>query len=269
MQISSDTFHGMYVVAKREFVSNLKSIRMILLMIIFTLFVLFTVYIGSFLFSTIGGIDGGNNIEKGPVAITFFLVQFIWFIGPIIGIALAFDVIVKEKIQNSLGLLLCRPVSKRSIAYGKFLGLASALALPVVIVNCLAIGVITVLSGKSIAPLQIIGFLAVTFVFLAIYLALAQLISSLVKTTTTAILAGIGLWFFFWLFLPIIGIMSGSGTAVDLINPGTAYTTCMSDILGSSSGQLLLPAWGYYVIMVVWLGAALMLAVEVFNWKEE
>lgn len=269
MSTMSERLWGTYVVAKREFFMNLKSIRMIILMVIFTLFILFAAYVGSFLMGFVSGIpEAGGNIENGPVLIVLFVVQFISFIGPIIAIALAFDVIVKEKIQNSLGLLLCRPVSKRSIALGKFLGMTSALALPVLLVNLLAIGIIMGVSGKGISIEQTVGFLLLTLVFLATYLALAQLISSVVKTTTTAILAGLVVWFAFWLFLPIIGYFINSNM-ISLVSPGTSYSACMSSLLGMPEARPLVPLWGYYGIMFVWFIGVIIVAVEMFHWKEE
>ncbi len=269
MTKATDFFWGVYVVGKREFFMNLKSIRMIILMIIFTLFVLFTAYVGSMFMGFIADApDMGSNVERGPVIIALFVVQFIGFIGPIIAIALAFDVIVKEKIQNSLSLLMCRPVSKRSVALGKFLGLTGALALPVFLVNLLTIVIVSAISEKSIGILQTLGFLVLTMVFLATYIALAQLISSVVKTTTTGILVGIVVWFVFWLFLPIITMIVRSDT-IGLVNPATSYSICMTDLLGIPIEQILIPLWGYYLIMVTWLVVMVLLAVEVFQRKEE
>jgi len=265
----SDTLWGIYVVAKREFIMNLKSVRMIILMIIFSLFVLFAAYVGSFFFGFIGDVPGtGDNVEKGPVIIAFFVVQFIGFIGPIIAIALNFDIIVKEKIQNSLNLLLCRPISKRSIALGKFIGVTGALAVPVIFVNLVALLIVMVISGKMIELIQIFGFLLLTMMFLAIYLALAQIISSVVKTTTTAILGGLGIWFLFWLFFPIINVFIPSA-AISLINPGTSYSVCIEHILGLSTGPYMIPLWGFYLILITWLLATIVLAVELFHWKED
>ncbi len=276
MQNFSELFHGIYVITKREFFMNLKSIRMIILMIIFTLFILFSVYVGSFVMGIISDMPdlNINNLEQGPVFILFFVSSFISFIGPIIAIILSFDVIVREKIQNSLGLLLCRPVSRRTIALGKFLGVIGAMALPIIIVNIIAIIVISAISGKGIEVSQAGGFIILTLLFLAIYVAIAQLISSISKTTTTAILGGISIWFLFWLLLPIITeIIPSSDKSInryiELINPGTSYSQCISDVLGGSTGSPPIPLWGYYILLILWLFGILILAIEIFERKEE
>ena len=120
-----DNIWGIFVIFKREFLFNLKSIRMIILMIIFTLLVLLTVF-GSYMLMGMSNDMVGPEIselmiKQGPVFILSSIAGMIGFIGPITALALSFDTIVKEKNQNSIGLLLCRPVGKRSIAFGKFL----------------------------------------------------------------------------------------------------------------------------------------------------
>lgn len=272
----SDNLWGAYVIFKREFFSNLKSIRMIILMIIFSLFVLFSIFVGSFIMSAADSIPDMDQslIDQGPIFILGLVSGFIYFIGPLIAIVLAFDVIVKEKIQNSLNLLLCRPVGKRAIALGKFLGVTGALAIPVITVNTIAVIAITIISNKGIEFVQAAGFIIYTIIFFAIYILIAQVISSLAKTTTTAILSGIGIWFLFWLFLPIISNIvdnSSVANALALINPGALYSNCISHILDMAntnfSGEI--PIWGYHLVLFVWLFSFLLLAIEIFHRKED
>ena len=274
-----DFLWGMYVVFKRELFAHLKSVRMLILMVIFTLFALSSVFVGSFVMTMVANspeLMGDNNIQQGPVFILNVVMGFITMIGPIIAIALSFDLIVKEKMQNSLDLLLCRPVSRRAIAFGKFLGTMTALALPVFLVNILAVVITMVLSGKGITILQASGFIIYTILFLTIYIALAQMISGLVKTTTTAILSGIVLWLCFWLFIPIITAILGGqnqtlSTYLGLINPASSYSFCVNDVLGGQSLSLQggIPVWGYYLTFALWFVISLVLAVEIFHRKKE
>jgi ABC-type transport system involved in multi-copper enzyme maturation permease subunit len=266
MKLSSVDVHGMGIVTVREFTSNLRSVRMLILAVIFSLLVLFIAYVGSLFVAFAGPEVGGETIEHGPSVILYFLSQFIGFIGPIIGLSVSFDLIVREKVQNSLSLLLSRPVSRRSVAVGKFLGATAALAVPVLIVNVVAVVGIVAVSGKGIGALPVAGFLLGTLLFLATYCAFGLLISSVSRTTTTAILAGIGLWFSFWLFLPIASYFLGS--SLDLLNPATSYGTVTADLFGASTGGLALPVWGYYVLMVLWVVLPLLAAVELFQRKE-
>lgn len=264
-----ESWHGLWAIARREFLSNLRSVRMLILALIFSLLVLFTVYVGSLLLGVAGPIPGleEDALSQGPTVILLLVSEFIGFIGPIIALAVSFDVIVRERVQNSLALLLSRPVSRGAIVLGKFVGVFGALAVPVIVVNLAAVGLSIVLSGKGIGLDQAAGFLVLTMVFLATYIAIGELISSLTRTTTTAILAGIGIWFFFWLFIAIIQAILNSDL-VSLFNPVTAYGKILESLLGGFETGLIIPLWGYYLLAVAWLVAPLAGAVAVFSWRD-
>jgi ABC-type transport system involved in multi-copper enzyme maturation permease subunit len=190
------------------------------------------------------------------------------FFGPIISIALSFDTIVKEKIQNSISLLICRPVSKRSIATGKFLGIVLALCIPVTIVTYLAVLIISVQSGKGIEFGQAGGFIFFTLLFLIIYAAIGQLISSITKTTTTAILMGIVIWIFLLVIGGVIGyFVPDFSDQISLINPSTPYGVTISHALGTleEASVEVISLGGYYLTFVIWLVFPIFLAIELFN----
>jgi ABC-2 type transport system permease protein len=269
MSTTSESWHGLWTIARREFLSTLLSVRMLILVLIFSLLVLFTVYVGSLLLGVAGPLPiEQNTVSQGPTLVLLLVSEFIGFIGPIIALAVSFDIIVRERVQNSLSLLLSRPVSRSAIALGKFTGAFAALAVPVIVVNLAAVGLTIMLSGKGIGLDQAAGFLVLTMVFLATYIAIGELISSLTRTTTTAILAGIGIWFFFWLFIAIIQSILKS-EYVSLFNPGTAYGKILTSLLGGFESGLLIPLWGYYLLAVAWLIAPLAGAVAVFSWRDE
>jgi len=267
-----DQLWGTYVMFKKEFFSTLKSIRMIILMILFALLVLGTVYGGLSLMSmaeTNPDIDFSElMINQGPVFILSMVAGIVSFFGPIIAIALSFDTIVKEKIQNSMSLLICRPVSKRSIATGKFLGIVAALCIPVIIITYLAVLIISAQSGKGIEFGQAGGYIFLTLVFLIIYAGIGQLISSFVKTTTTAILMGIVIWIFLLVIGGVIGyFIPDFSSQISLINPATPYGIAVSHVLGTleESSVEVISLGGYYLTFVLWLIVPLFLAVELFN----
>jgi len=267
-----DQLWGTYVMFKKEFFSTLKSVRMIILMILFTLIVLGTVYGGLTLIDfaeSSPDIDLSElMINQGPVFILSMVAGIVSFFGPIIAIALSFDTIVKEKIQNSMSLLICRPVSKRSIATGKFLGIVAALCIPVTIITYLAVLIISAQSGKGIEFGQAGGFIFLTLIFLIIYAAIGQLISSIVKTTTTAILIGIAIWIFLLVIGGVIGyFIPDFSEQISLINPSTPYLISISHALGTleETSVEVISLGGYYLTFVLWLIVPLFLAIELFN----
>lgn len=265
-----------FVLFKKEFFSHLKSVRMIILMVIFSLLVLLTVY-GTFML--MGMSDNfippdvsEIMIDQGPIFILSSIVGMIFFIGPITALALSFDTIVREKIENSLHLLLCRPISRRSIAIGKFMGILGALALPIILVNSIAIIIIIIASDKGIAFSQIVGFLLFTLIFISIYSAIGQLLSSSVKTTTTSLLLGIVVWIFLPVIVSILTVFLGNFAGhIELLNPSTSYNVCVSHALGTltDASSLKIPLWGHYLTFILWLFIPLILSIEIFNRKED
>ena len=67
--------------------------------------------------------EGGENFKQ--------VVQSIGVFFPLIGIALGYDGIIKEKNSKSLNILLTQPVFRDNIITGKFLGISITLALVV------------------------------------------------------------------------------------------------------------------------------------------
>lgn len=274
--ILNDQMWAIFVLFKKEFLSHLKSVRMIILMVIFSLLVLLTVY-GTFMLMGMSDAFIPPDvseimIEQGPIFILSSIVGMIFFIGPITALALSFDTIVKEKIENSLHLLLCRPISRRSIAIGKFLGILGALALPIILVNSIAIVIIIFLSEKGISLTQIGGFLLFTLMFIAIYSAIGQLLSSSVKTTTTSLLLGIVVWIFLPVIVSILSVfLSDFSGYIELLNPSTPYNVCVGYALGTLTDitSLDIPLWGYYLSFILWLFIPLLLSIEIFNRKED
>ncbi|MBU2565503.1 MAG: hypothetical protein KJ655_04545, partial [Candidatus Thermoplasmatota archaeon] len=98
---------GVFAIAKREFLSNLKSIRMLILLILFALAVVGGAY-GLAVLSVkpemIPNPDLAEALSTGPNAVLFMSALFIAFVGSISAVSLSFDSIVKEKLQNSLDL---------------------------------------------------------------------------------------------------------------------------------------------------------------------
>jgi len=273
-----DPLGGIFVIFKKEFFSNLKSIRMIILIVFFTLIVLGTVYAG---FSLMSLMESNPEIEvdlseiilqQGPAFVLGMTAGIISVFGTLVPIILSSDTIVREKIENSLNLLLCRPISRRSIMIGKFLGMAGALAIPVLIVNTFAIIITSNISEKGIEFGQASGFILYTLIFLLIFVVIGQLISIFSKTTTTAFLLGIFIWFVFIFGILIIQyFVQDYSSQISLLNPGNSYNVCIQHALGTleENSTEAIPLWGYYLNFILWLFIPLTLAVEIFNRKED
>ena len=219
------------------------------------------------------------KIEGPDEVIGFLAGSFIVLTAPIIAIALAFDSIAKERIQNSLNFLLCRPLGRRSIILGKFFGILLAIAVPVTAVNVTAIMIIASVTGEPASFDLAAAFILLTILFIAIFISLQQIFSTLAKSTGTAIMSGISIWLLFGMFWGLIslGINAAIGNAflsdewiilsnrIDLINPGGAYGQIMALIAGNETMGV--DPWMPVVAIMVWFILVFILSLEIFRLK--
>jgi Cu-processing system permease protein len=228
-------------------------------------------------------VEGFFDLE-GPNEIIFIIaVLFIVMLGPIIAISLSFDSITREKIQKSLDFLLARPMGRRGIIIGKFLGILSAIALPVTAINLLAVVMISSVTDKSPSGALVAGFIFYSLVLMAIYILLQQIFSTLAKTTGTAILSGIAIWLIFFMFWGLLTLAIGAAAGmqfgsdewiilnnqISLFNPSGAYSMTMGLLLPDSTGALGIESWMPPVAMIIWFVVLFFLATEIFVRKAD
>jgi len=281
---------GVFAIAKREFLSNLKSIRMLILIVLFALAVVGGAY-GLAVLSVkpemIPNSDMAEALSMGPDAVLFISASFVAFVGSMAAIAISFDSIIKEKLQNSIDFLLCRPVSKREIMFGKFLGLWAALSLPGIIMLLAA-----VLSVANVAGLpskkMIFGFIVFTVIFFGIFISIQQIFSTISKTLGTAILSGIGVWFLFTVFwalvslsiaylmgMPMETIQTNTDynllrSRIDLFSPIGAYDLSLGVLAGGKGIRPKgIPYWAPFLSLFLWFFIPLLISMEVFHRRTE
>ena len=281
---------GVFAIAKREFFSNLKSVRMLILLILFALAVIGSAY-GLAVLSTKPGMIPNPEIAEalsmGPNAVLFISASFIAFVGSIAAISISFDSIVKEKLANSLDLLLCRPLSKREILLGKFLGLWGALSLPGIIMLVCAVLSVTNVAGMP-SEKMMFGFIVFTVIFFGIFISIQQIFSTISKTLGTAILSGIGIWFLFTLFwtlvplsiayligMPMETIQTNPeynmlSSKIDLFSPIGAYERSLGILAGGKGIRPEgIPYWAPFLSLFLWFLIPLLISMEVFHRRTE
>lgn len=212
---------------------------------------------------------------------------FVPLILPIMAIAVAHDAIARERAQGSLESLLSRPATRRGVLLGKFVGSTGALLVPVyasVTVGALVIGGIT---GKSIDGGFFGGILVGLTAYTAAYVLLLLVLSTLARTTGTAIMFGVLLWLLYNLMWGVVVLLLQGAVGLtpsdrgywelalyaDLFNLNNLYTGIVQVSYPSGanpftfSGQELLPAWTPFAAYAVWLVALFLLALWVFDRK--
>lgn len=276
---------GAMVVAEREFYASLTNVRMFIIVVLFGLSMLLYSYYD---------IEYAWFERTAEEVLAHVAGYIIVSIGPLIALILSFDSVTKEKTGKSLDLLLSRPLSKRAVAFGKFLGVTTAVALPIMILALVDIFCISALLNWQFPSLNVfIGFLAFTILLICTYALLQLIISTIAKTSGTAILSGIGLWLFFnllWLLViyityiisgpmedipsdPMLAIMyiiqSGKFDYLMLFNPGGfmggSFNLNISMLTGSTPSGI--PIWAPMASIILWFVLSFIIAIEVFNRK--
>jgi ABC-2 type transport system permease protein len=202
---------GLIAVFRKELADQLGSRRFLILFALILLAGLSSVYVAAQ--SIRDQVSNSQNAfllifttspQNGPLP-PFF--TFISFLGPLVGLALAFDAINGEQNRGTLSHLLAQPIYRDTVINGKFLAalttVAIMLASIVVIVSALGIWVLGLIpNGEEL--LRVLAFLVVCVLYVGFWLALATTFSVVLRNTATAALAGIASWIFFTFFVTMI-----------------------------------------------------------------
>ncbi|KKG18511.1 ABC transporter permease [Methanosarcina sp. 2.H.T.1A.6] len=173
------------VIAQKEFADRLYSPSFKMLLGIFTLILLSM--------SIEYGINGYNIFEFGFLDIAQVITLFI----PILGLALGFDSVVREKNSKSLNTLLTHPVFRDNIISGKIIGGLGALIFVVFISVIASIGILLILTGIDVGFSElnrILIFSLLTFLYLSGFFAFSLLMSIISKSSESSFISGLIVW---------------------------------------------------------------------------
>ena len=238
---------GLFAVYRKELADQLGSRRFIILFILILFAGLSSVYVAAQ--SIRDQVANSQNVfllmfttSSGPLP-PFF--TFISFLGPLVGLALAFDSINGEWNRGTLSRLLAQPIYRDSVVNGKFLAALTTVAVMltsiVVIVSALGIVELAVIPTSQ-ELLRVIAFLIVCILYVGFWLALATTFSVLLRNTATAALAGIAAWIFLTFFVSMIAdaIANAFVSANTLVDPNAILqVTQMRDMIARISPDTL------------------------------
>ncbi len=134
-------------------------------------------------------------------------ITLIGFLGPLIGLALGFDVINSERSKGTMSRVIAQPIPRDYFITSKFLGALSVVLMAVFSLGFLVMGLGIISIG--IPPsfdefLRIVVFLLLTCVYIAFWLNVGIVFSTIFKQASTSALAGISIWLFFTVFFSMI-----------------------------------------------------------------
>lgn len=228
--------------------------------------------------------SGGPAFFRGPDLVLLLISSLSSLIVSIFAIVISFDAVSKERVQGTMDLLLSRPVSRTGVLLGKFWASFAAVAVPVTLVNLAGIGAITVASGKGPTGSFAAAFVGYSLLLIAYYVLLQLALSTLAKTSGTAVLFGVLIWLLLNILYNIVtlvlsAILSGGDPAAQfriaqyaaLGNPsgivGALISLAAPAGLNAFGGGTALDAGVLGVAAIVWFLFLLVVALWVFERK--
>ncbi|HET7181319.1 MAG TPA: ABC transporter permease, partial [Candidatus Limnocylindrales bacterium] len=190
-----------------------------------------------------------QGINLGPISFT--VQSFIAIAAPLLGVAFAFDSVNGERHEGTLPRLVSQPIHRDDVINGKFAGglAAISIALTVIVLIITAFGMVRL--GIIPTPdeaIRLVLWLAVTILYVALWLAFGMLLSVAIRRAATSALVGFGTWLF--VAMPFIGplligllgqfLASGAQTAADYYStlqwlrrllPGQVYAEASAALL--------------------------------------
>ena len=265
------------VVAKKEYMDNVRGRWILVLSILFVALCLVV--------SAFGGIGGGGDIGLRPFDVTIVgLVSIVASLVPILALMAGYASVAGEREQGSLQLLLTMPITRLEALLGKFVGLAAVLATSIVAGLGLA-GILIAATAGSVGWENYVTFIGATLLLGFAFLSLSLMFSAFVAKRSTALGLAVFVWFFFSLIwgLIFLGVLSAAGVsfdftggtldvpewiwAFDLINPAEATSAMIMAAFGLDSFggfQVTYPAW---VTVMAELAAWTFVPLVIAGWR--
>ena len=133
--------------------------------------------------------------------------SFLAYLAPLVGLALGFDAINRERMQGTLTRLVSQPIHRDAVISAKFLAGAVAILLLVFFEGVLvgAVGLVVVGVPPTLEELLRLGsYLLLTAFYTMLWLGLAMLFSVLCKHAATSALIVIALWIYVTVFAGMV-----------------------------------------------------------------
>jgi ABC-2 type transport system permease protein len=138
---------------------------------------------------------------------------FMALVGPLLGLAFAFDSINGERANGTLPRLLSQPIHRDDVVNGKF---AAGLAVISLVLVVMVLGVTAfALIRLGIVPeaseiLRVLLWMLVTVIYIALWLSFGMLLSVAIRRAATSALVGFGVWLLLTVFGGlIVSLVSG------------------------------------------------------------
>lgn len=184
---------NIFHVAQKEFADIVSSPLFLTLIATYTLII--------FVFSWRSvhlGVHTGSEftLMSGFSGVTGVTRQIGWF-SPLIGIALGFDTVIKERKSGSLNVLLTHPVFRDNIIAGKMLGIMGVLMMVIIFSTIVPVGTILMISGVPVSETELIRitvFIISNFFYVLIFAEIAIFLSIVAIDAEDSLVYNVIIW---------------------------------------------------------------------------
>lgn len=211
---------GWRVIAQKEIADHVSSARFYVLLVVLGAAAIVPLYFASDAIRSVASqVEDTRNVflvlfiyapPDIPIPPVF---GFVGIVAPLLGVAFAFDAVNSERADGTLPRLLSQPIYRDDVVNGKF---AAGLA----VISMVLIAVVGVISGFGIVRLGIVpslgevvrllAWLALSVVWVSLWLAFGLLLSVVIRRAATAALVGFGVWLLVAIFGQlIVGLVAG------------------------------------------------------------
>ncbi len=214
---------GWMIVGAKEFGDHLLSARFVVLVLVLGLAAAIPLYFAA---GAIRDVASSVTDSQAVFIALFWLAPdvgdqftlpsvsgFLAYVAPLLGLAFAFDAINGERAEGTLPRLLSQPIHRDDVINGKFIAGLAVIGLVVVsVVGAIAaFGLIRLgIVPAAAEVLRIVLWVAVTFIYVSLWLAFGMLLSVVVRRAATSALIGFGAWLLLTFFGGlIVSLVSG------------------------------------------------------------
>ena len=230
-----------------------------------------------------------------PADLVLGVMNFASIVLMILAIMLPSDSVSQEKSSRTIYQLLSKPVRRRSVILGKYLGclavISSLFMISAILSYVLTTALTGVLPGAGHVALIVLALLAMLLLF-AVYVAIGILVSTVTRNPLISIVASLLVWAGFLaidvaaFLLGIFSIVNNAATvaittAGSTVDPFSLYPwyvklimwidpgshNVMGQILNGNSSALTsgLPLWANVIILLAYTGIALAACIVIFE----
>ncbi|NYT06289.1 MAG: ABC transporter permease [Methanomicrobiales archaeon] len=220
---------GLFVIAEKEFMDHIYSRKFLMILSIILIVAIIGMITGSAEYNQqiedynenqaeavdTGGFTGFMGFKPSLMTIFGSVGDLLMSLGAILGIAMGFDLITREKESKSLKILLSHPIYRDEVINGKAIGGISALFVALLVTGLIAVAILLIFgivpSGDELFPILLFGIAAFLMIFS--YFAIALFMSTVSEDSGNSLIYTLIVFIFLSILLPVFV----ADTTIDII----------------------------------------------------